>query len=165
MSRAGLAAAAEQLGAPEVIIHTAGGASVGASLADPAGDQERTVGSLVETLDFLRRDCPAARLVYPSSAAVYGAGHAGPIAEDAPLAPISPYGEHKRPGGGPDRGGGGRVRARRDDHPLLLGLRTGPAQAALWDLAGRLAARPARVELSGTGEETRISCSSTTPSP
>ena len=38
---------------------------------------------------------PNARLIVASSAAVYGADHSGPISEDAALAPMSPYGQHK----------------------------------------------------------------------
>ena len=40
----------------------------------------------------LPREC---RLIVASSAAVYGAEHGGPISEEAALAPMSPYGQHK----------------------------------------------------------------------
>jgi UDP-glucose 4-epimerase len=36
------------------------------------------------------------RLVYPSSAGVYGVAEKLPIAESAPLVPVSPYGVHKK---------------------------------------------------------------------
>jgi UDP-glucose 4-epimerase len=42
------------------------------------------------------RDAGVERLVISSTAAVYGVPDATPIAEDAPLRPINPYGESKR---------------------------------------------------------------------
>ena len=79
-----LGEAAERLGAPGLVFHAAGGGSVGASLADPAGDKARTVESLGRTLAFLEAHAPRARLIYPSSGAVYGGAHSGPIPETAP---------------------------------------------------------------------------------
>src|SRR4030095_13057401 len=38
---------------------------------------------------------PAAILIYPSSAAVYGVVKQAPIGESSPIAPVSPYGLHK----------------------------------------------------------------------
>jgi UDP-glucose 4-epimerase len=78
------------------IVHCAGSGTVGFSLENPRGDFRRTVGTTVDVLEFARRRAPAVRVVYPSSAAVYGAAGGQPLAEDAPLAPISPYGLHKR---------------------------------------------------------------------
>jgi UDP-glucose 4-epimerase len=47
-------------------------------------------------LEFMRTRAPKALLLFPSSAAVYGATPAGPIDEEAPLNPVSLYGEHKK---------------------------------------------------------------------
>jgi len=90
-----LSIAAGRTGQPEVIFHAAGAGSVAAAAADPSADFDAGLGSLRATLDFMRRQAPAARLIFPSSAAVYGEGQAGPMAEDAPVAPISVYGLHK----------------------------------------------------------------------
>jgi UDP-glucose 4-epimerase len=90
-----LSIAAGRTGQPEVIFHAAGTGSVGAAAADPAADFDAGLGSLRATLDFMRRQAPAARLIFPSSAAVYGGGQAGAMTEDAPVAPISAYGLHK----------------------------------------------------------------------
>ena len=70
-------------GLPAVVYHLAGGASVGAALVNPNEDFSRTVGSTVSLLEWLRLVSPSTSLVAVSSAAVYGAGHAGPIAEEA----------------------------------------------------------------------------------
>jgi GDP-4-dehydro-6-deoxy-D-mannose reductase len=51
-----------------------------------------TIGALVESLAASGTDAP---LLVPGSAAQYGLGAEGLIAEDAPLAPVSPYGAAK----------------------------------------------------------------------
>jgi len=81
---------------PDLIIHCAGSSSVVQSVNDPARDFARTVHSVVELLEFVRRQAPKARIVLPSSAAVYGAATHLPIREDADLRPVSPYGLHKK---------------------------------------------------------------------
>ena len=83
-------------GSPDIIVHCASGSSVTASVADPRGDFAKSVPALYDLLAFMRLRCPDARLVFASSAAVYGAPHADPIAEDARLCPASPYGLHKK---------------------------------------------------------------------
>lgn len=83
------------LGIPDSIFHLAGGSSVGAAIANPFEDFNRTVHSTAELIEWLRQESPGARLVAVSSAAVYGSGHNGAIKEEARLAPFSPYGYHK----------------------------------------------------------------------
>ncbi|OGR35003.1 MAG: hypothetical protein A2051_10320 [Desulfovibrionales bacterium GWA2_65_9] len=80
---------------PDAVVHCAGGASVGQSLAAPLRDFERTVHTCVAVLEYVREHAPQARIAYPSSAAVYGGTKAAHIAEDTPAHPISPYGLHK----------------------------------------------------------------------
>lgn len=84
------------LSSPDVVIHCAGSGSVVFSLAEPAQDFTRTVGTTLDVLEFLRRYAPRAALVIPSSAAVYGAVRQVPIGVDAPFNPVSPYGMHKK---------------------------------------------------------------------
>jgi UDP-glucose 4-epimerase len=80
----------------ELIVHCAGGSSVGQSVDAPLGDFETTVPPFATVLEKIRTRAPAARLVLLSSAAVYGDAEIIPTDEDAPLRPISPYGHHKR---------------------------------------------------------------------
>ena len=145
----------ERIGVPDLVFHAAGGASVGASLANAGRDRSRTVDSLRRTLEFLSTRAPQARLIYPSSAAVYGSAHDGPIPETAPLAPISPYGVHKA-----------QAEALIAEAAAEFGLRAvilrffsiyGPGlrKQLLWELSNRLAAAPAQVELAGAGAERR----------
>jgi UDP-glucose 4-epimerase len=80
---------------PDLLVHCAGSSSVGFSFENPAQDFERTVGTTLDVLEYLRTSAPETALVYPSSAAVYGRAATLPISEKSPLAPISPYGFHK----------------------------------------------------------------------
>jgi UDP-glucose 4-epimerase len=80
---------------PSTIIHCAGGGSVAFSIADPLADFERTVVSTAHVLEYVRLNAPSCRVVYPSSASVYGSVETVPIREDCPAAPISQYGTHK----------------------------------------------------------------------
>ncbi len=92
---------AERLGAAVrddlgLVVHCAGGASVAASMQQPLADFEKTVPPLAHLLELLRTRAPSAKLVLLSSGAVYGAAERFPTPEEAPAAPVSPYGAHKR---------------------------------------------------------------------
>ena len=80
---------------PAVIVHCAGGGSVSFSIDDPVADFERTVVSTAHVLEYVRTSAPTCRVVYPSSASVYGTVETVPIKEDFLAAPISQYGTHK----------------------------------------------------------------------
>ena len=150
-----LAYMGDAVGVPDLVFHAAGGASVGASLANSDRDRSRTVDSLRCTLEFLRTRAPQARLIYPSSAAVYGAAHDGPIAETATMAPISPYGAHKAKAEALIREAAGEFGLSAVILRFFSIYGPGLRKQLLWELAGRLAAAPAEVELAGTGEERR----------
>lgn len=142
-------------GRPSLVVHLAGGASVGAAIAHPREDFARTVVSTVELLEWLRQESPETRLVVVSSAAVYGAGHAGRIAESAALRPYSPYGHHKL-----------MMESLCRSYATSYGLHCvvarlfsvyGPGlkKQLLWDACSRLHAAPAQLELGGSGGELR----------
>lgn len=86
----------EHAGQPDAIVHCAGGASVGFSVSQPAFDFDLTVQTTSHVLEFIRVYSPTTRLVYPSSAAVYGQVKTLPITETTLLNPVSPYGLHKQ---------------------------------------------------------------------
>ena len=65
-------------------------------MTHPSQDWQRTVGSTLAVLEYLRTQRPLARLVIPSSAGVYGKVLRMPIAIGDALAPVSPYGVHKK---------------------------------------------------------------------
>lgn len=155
IDRAALSRAAAEMGRPEVVVHAAGGATVGASLADPAGDFARNVESTREMLAFLQDDAREARLVFLSSAAVYGAVDKAQIGESAALAPLSPYGEHKRQAEE-------LIEAAADAWGLDAAIGRffsvygpGNRKQLLWEVASALAAGQQRLTFSGSGEEQR----------
>lgn len=82
--------------APAACIHAAGRASVASSLQDPAPDFRDGVVLTFALLDALRRCAPRCRMVLLSSAAVYGDPASLPVRETDTIAPLSPYGYHKR---------------------------------------------------------------------
>lgn len=79
---------------PDVIVHLAAQASVAQSVANP----EETLAINVEgTRNVVRAAlaCKAERLVFASTAAVYGNPEHTPLREDSALRPINPYGASK----------------------------------------------------------------------
>lgn len=90
------AAVAEALRAHQVdgVIHLAAKKAAGESVSIPLYYYRENVGGMVELLAAMS-EVGVAKLVYSSSAAVYGTPVANPIHEDARLAPESPYGETK----------------------------------------------------------------------
>lgn len=85
----------EQVGTPDIIVHCAGGSSVGFSNVEPGKDFLWTVTSLSTVLEFMRLYAPQARMIYPSSAAVYGIQQERLLSENLLPQPYSQYGIHK----------------------------------------------------------------------
>jgi UDP-glucose 4-epimerase len=148
--------ACQQQGPPDVVFHLAGGSSVGAAIAAPLEDFDRTVVSTAELLDWLRQESPATRLIVVSSGAVYGSVRPGPLSEEAACRPCSPYGFHKLMAEqlccSYAESYGVRATAAR----LFSVYGHGLKKQLLWDLCTRLSVGGGgNVELSGTGEELR----------
>ena len=140
---------------PDVVINAAGTASVGASVAEPLNDFRGSVQTCADVLDAVRRSAVRPLVVIPSSAAVYGNPASLPVAEDAALEPISPYGFHKA---------ACELLAREYaecfDLNVLVGRFFsvfGAAQRRLlvWEIFQQLNGAENIAWLSGTGEETR----------
>jgi UDP-glucose 4-epimerase len=81
--------------AVEAILHCGARSLVGESIQDPGRYYRDNVAGGVALLDAARA-AGVQRLVFSSTAAVYGIPGTTPITEDAPLRPINPYGETKR---------------------------------------------------------------------
>ena len=79
----------------EAVLHCGAKSLVGESVRDPAAYYRANVVGGLALLDVMREH-GVARLVFSSTAAVYGVPGRTPIQEDDPLAPINPYGETKR---------------------------------------------------------------------
>jgi UDP-glucose 4-epimerase len=152
---ANLNALAAAHGLPSHVFHLAGGSSVGLSIERPFEDFSRTVASTARLLEWLRSFAPGSRLVVVSSAAVYGADHAGPIPESAAPAPMSPYGHHKL-----------MMEQLCQSYVQSFGIRCmvvrlfsvyGPnlRKQLLWDICSRLRNEQRTLNLGGTGAEIR----------
>ena len=74
----------------DALIHLAAVASVQASIDDPPGTHATNFGGTLNAL-VAATTCDVPRVLYASSAAVYGNAAPAPVAETAPLAPLSPY--------------------------------------------------------------------------
>lgn len=140
---------------PDVVLNAAGTASVNASLDDPLNDFRGSVQTCADVLEAVRLSGTQPLVVIPSSAAVYGNPAVLPVAEEAALQPISPYGFHKA-----------AVELLAREYAECFGLRViicrffsvfGFAQRRLlvWELYKQFAGSEPTVWLAGTGEETR----------
>jgi UDP-glucose 4-epimerase len=76
------------------VLHLAAQVSVAASVEAPLESASINVGGFLNVIECARR-VPVRRFVYASSAAVYGVPARLPLTEEAPTAPISPYGLEK----------------------------------------------------------------------
>lgn len=152
---ANLDAIAARHGAPECIVHLAGGSSVGPSFSAPAEDFRRSVIATSALAEWVRLHTPQTSIVMASSAAVYGAGHFGSIRESATCTPYSPYGFHKY-----------MAELALSSYASSFGLRVacvrlfsvfGPGlrKQLLWDACTKLAQRARTLALGGHGTELR----------
>lgn len=142
-------------GAPDVVVHLAGGSSVAGAISQPREDFNRTVTGTMELYEWLRLESPSTRVVAVSTAAVYGANAPGRISEGDPLKPFSPYGFHKL-----------MMESVCDSYAASYGIRSvvlrlfsiygaGLKKQLLWDLCTKLLVNPGRVDLGGSGAELR----------
>lgn len=78
----------------DAVIHFAAQKQVGVSMAEPMFYYRQNVGGLVNLLSAMETS-DVDRLVFSSSAAVYGMPDVDLVTEDLPCVPINPYGETK----------------------------------------------------------------------
>lgn len=81
----------------DAVLHFAARKQVGESVERPAWYYQQNVGGLANLL-LAMEEAGVTRLVFSSSAAVYGAASGSAISEDAPTAPANPYGGTKLAG-------------------------------------------------------------------
>jgi UDP-glucose 4-epimerase len=79
----------------EAILHCAARSLVGESIVEPSKYYRDNVAGGIALLEAART-AGVSRLVFSSTAAVYGVPDRTPIEEDDPLRPINPYGDSKR---------------------------------------------------------------------
>lgn len=139
---------------PDVILHCAGSANVGASVVNPLADLDGNLHSFYQLLLALRSFEKRPKIIFFSSAGVYGNPKQLPIRETDEPAPISPYGLHKlmceQLCHYYNTVHGYRIRSIRIFSAYGAGLR----KQLLWDIYQKYESS-GRIDLFGTGEETR----------
>ncbi len=142
-------------GRPATIFHLSGFASVPASVREPQRDFERNAQATLQLLEAVRQASPASRVVFTSSAAVYGEGRGVPFREEDPPAPMAPYAVSKL-------AAEGYVNL----YARLYGLRTaslrlfpnfGPRLRAhvVYDLMRKIRDNPREIAIEGDGRQVR----------
>jgi UDP-glucose 4-epimerase len=91
---AALAPVTQKYGPVERIVHLAAQVSVVASVASPLYDMQVNYGGTLHVLEYARAN-GVKKVVFASSAAVYGDVTEMPVDEDVHKQPVSPYGAHK----------------------------------------------------------------------
>ena len=79
----------------DVVFHLAASVGNSRSIADPVDDAEVNLVGTLRLLEGMRRSNSCRKIVYSSSAGIFGQLKHLPIAEDHPLDPDSPYGVSK----------------------------------------------------------------------
>jgi len=138
----------------DIVIHLAANADIRASLNESEYDFAVNAGG-THTLVRLAHECDVPKVIYASSAAVYGSPEYEPVDEAHPLRPISPYGASKLAG---EHCGFALM------HSLGLNFTAfrifnayGPFQRryVMYDVLTKLAQRPRRIEMHGSRQHAR----------
>ncbi|MFO1227821.1 UDP-glucose 4-epimerase GalE [Roseateles sp.] len=79
---------------PDAVVHFAAFKAVGESVAQPLAYYRNNLGGLVNTCELMR-EAGCKRMVFSSSATVYGVPERLPLREDAPTSATNPYGQTK----------------------------------------------------------------------
>jgi UDP-glucose 4-epimerase len=79
----------------DAVFHLAGYADIPRSVKEPRRDFEKNALATLNLLEAIRDAAPETRVLFASSAAIYGVGSDRPLREDDPPAPVAPYGVSK----------------------------------------------------------------------
>lgn len=142
------------VGGCDYVFHLAANASVPLSAEQPALDFELNVGGTYRVMEALRRT-GAGRLIFPSTASVYGEPVRDPMDESHPLRPQSPYAGSKLAA---EFLLDAYARCYGFDHVRARLFSTfGPRQRkyVMFDLLEKLRRDPRRLEILGTGRQMR----------
>ena len=140
---------------PATIFHLSGFASVPASVREPLHDYARNARGTLHLLEAVRAGSSGSRIVFTSSAAVYGEGRGLAFSEDDPVRPMAPYAVSKLAAEG-----------YLALYARLFGLRTatvrlfpnyGPRLRAhvVYDLMVKIRDNPREVTIEGDGRQVR----------
>jgi UDP-glucose 4-epimerase len=141
----------------EIIFHIAANASVPYSVDNPKYDFETNALGTFNVLNYARKN-DVKKIVYASTAAVYGSPIYTPIDENHPLNPVSPYGASKLAG---ERLGFAYRNTYDMDFAAVRIFNTwGPRQPryVLYDFVQKLKKNPSLLEVLGDGTQIRDYC-------
>jgi UDP-glucose 4-epimerase len=139
---------------PDLIWHLAANSDIAAGVADPSIDFRRTLQTTFATIEAAKQ-IGARAIAFASTSAVYGETDKLLTEDVGPLLPISNYGAAKLAGeallSAAAESALDRIWIFR--FPNVIGPRA--THGALYDFAGRLAARPASLRVLGDGSQTK----------
>lgn len=138
----------------DVCINCSGAASVPDSFKHPLRDFSLNTVNVIKILDAIKELQPECKLINLSSAAVYGNPTTLPIAEDAPLLPLSPYGRHKKYAEEIIEEYASFFNIKACSIRLFSVYGPGLCKQLFWDLHTKIMQSP-HIKLWGTGNETR----------
>jgi len=141
----------------DVVFHIGANASVPDSVENPRYDFETNALGTFNVLEA-STNSDVKKIVYASSAAVYGEPEYTPIDEGHPLQPISPYGASKLAG---EKMGFAFNETYGLDFTAIRIFNTyGPRQPryVMYDFIKKLRKNPKKLEVLGTGEQVRDCC-------
>ncbi|HVU98926.1 MAG TPA: NAD-dependent epimerase/dehydratase family protein [Puia sp.] len=140
----------------DVCLNATGAANVQFSFGHPGIDFMLNVANVYAMLDAIREHAPGCKFMNLSSAAVYGNPTHCPVPESAPLQPLSPYGFHKIYSEEVCGEFHRFYQIPTASLRIFSAYGEGLKKQLFWDLYQKTkAAKDGRIELFGTGEETR----------
>lgn len=139
---------------PAICVHCAGRASVAHSISDPAPDFHAGPIMTFELLNAIRHYANACRVIFLSSAAVYGNPESLPVAEAHVLKPVSPYGFHKLQSELICREFAQVYQLKVASLRIFSAYGAGLRRQVLWDIVRKVLS-PGAIMLQGSGTESR----------
>ena len=140
---------------PAALIFAAGTPLVRESFIDPYADFESSTVHYFWVLEQIRQHSSTTRVVFLSSAAVYGNSNAVPIKESSSLNPITPYGFHKLLCESVSREFIGLYGMQITIFRIFSVFGPGLRRQVVWDIVKKALASSDEIMLMGTGQETR----------
>lgn len=139
----------------DLILHCAGTGSVAYSFQHPEEDYLRNTESCLHLLQAMRQRKSKAKLIYLSSAAVYGNPASLPVTENSLSNPLSPYGKHKLMAEQLCREYGELYNQKICVVRIFSAYGEGLKKQLLWDIYQKFRENKNKITLFGSGNETR----------
>lgn len=139
----------------DYIVHLAGSRTVSASQKNPDVEKNKSVGSCKEVLEYIKNYNPKAKMIFSSSASVYGDDYSGPILERDKVNPISIYGSHKLEAENLCKYYNEQYGLNIEIPRIFSVYGNGLRKQLLWDFSNRILNAEKKLDCFGTGDELR----------